>query len=805
MITAKAHLRLIILLTFCLLPLGMQAQEFVHVMHDTLVCTSDSVYISGGLNLGHEVVVQGGEATRSVSERVFLPDGKPCGTMGCSYRASVTFSGFGVNDIIESVEDIEFLRINIEHSYIGDIYINVTCPNTQKATIMRFGGSTTSSCHTAIPTTDRGWLSGSNVSGGTYFGLPVDSEDSSFPCDETRYSNRPGTGWNYCWSNNTTSGYQYASGDGIIYRSGHASNGSSIDSSNVAAGTRFYHPDQSFQNLVGCPLNGEWYVEVIDGFGVDNGYIFGWELALSEEKLRAASGIDSLSTSCNSIVHIDDSSFYAVRPDGDYADTTVTYPIAVHFHGGTVIDTTVSVTFHAPEHTLLVTNLCQGRLYTFRDTIDITSDTSIFDYFTDRYGCDSIIENRFIHYYIPEYTLLSDTLCVGKPYTFRDTITILSDTSIFDTLTNYYGCDSIVENEFIFHYRPLYTLVTDTLCFNREYTFRDSIPILADTSIFDTLATIHGCDSIVENKFIFVDGIIPHILMSLDNVHWHEDTLIMGCKPMRLFLRDSVSGPDPLGVRHWNLGDSTLIDDTVHLPDTFLAPSTFSHIYDTLGIFSISLDVKGVSGCHNGKTLDSIIWVFDAPEAAFFWNPEEMAISNAETQFTNLSTPEGLCYNWLIETTPGGEKDSLNEVSPFYCWGEPNEVKAGDYNVDLIAIWTHMGPDSVLWECRDTATHTVTIINDWLQFPNLVTPNNDGVNDTWVVKNLVEFQLYSMNEVWIYDAWGALVFHTRNIRSMDDFWDPAATGAPDGTYYYRFMAQGEYGLVKRNGLIEVVR
>ena len=58
-----------------------------------------------------------------------------------------------------------------------------------------------------------------------------------------------------------------------------------MDSSNVAAGTQFYHPDDSFSNLIGCPLNGDWYIEVQDGWNIDNGYIFGWELALSTEML----------------------------------------------------------------------------------------------------------------------------------------------------------------------------------------------------------------------------------------------------------------------------------------------------------------------------------------------------------------------------------------------------------------------------------------------------------------------------------------------------------------------------------------
>ncbi len=79
------------------------------------------------------------------------------------------------------------------------------------------------------------------------------------------------------------------------------------------------------------------------------------------------------------------------------------------------------------------------------------------------------------------------------------------------------------------------------------------------------------------------------------------------------------------------------------------------------------------------------------------------------------------------------------------------------------------------------------------------------MNDIWKVVNLVEYGNYPTNELWIYNQWGAEVYHVRDIRSDADFWDPNATASPDGTYYFRFSARGIYGVVKRNGVIEVLR
>ena len=129
----------------------------------------------------------------------------------------------------------------------------------------------------------------------------------------------------------------------------------------------------------------------------------------------------------------------------------------------------------------------------------------------------------------------------------------------------------------------------------------------------------------------------------------------------------------------------------------------------------------------------------------------------------------------------------------------------GDFEVVLTAILDYNGPYGDTVFCYDSASRMVTIVNDWLQFPNLVSPNGDGVNDRWRVVNLLECGQYSMNELWIYNSWGVLVYHVENIREEGDFWDPKETGSADGTYYYRFTAKSMFGVVKRNGVIEVVR
>lgn len=68
-----------------------------------------------------------------------------------------------------------------------------------------------------------------------------------------------------------------------------------------------------------------------------------------------------------------------------------------------------------------------------------------------------------------------------------------------------------------------------------------------------------------------------------------------------------------------------------------------------------------------------------------------------------------------------------------------------------------------------------------LVFPNVFSPNNDGNNDTWVVKNL---EKYSDNDLTIINRWGNEVY---KARSYQNNW--TGDGLSEGTYYYIVRAK----------------
>lgn len=83
--------------------------------------------------------------------------------------------------------------------------------------------------------------------------------------------------------------------------------------------------------------------------------------------------------------------------------------------------------------------------------------------------------------------------------------------------------------------------------------------------------------------------------------------------------------------------------------------------------------------------------------------------------------------------------------------------------------------------CVATGAITITVKEDYkLEGTNLLTPNGDGRNDYWIVKNI---DMYPDNEVKIFDRAGRMVFQQRSYANK---WNGTVNGhaLAEGTYYY---------------------
>ena len=84
-----------------------------------------------------------------------------------------------------------------------------------------------------------------------------------------------------------------------------------------------------------------------------------------------------------------------------------------------------------------------------------------------------------------------------------------------------------------------------------------------------------------------------------------------------------------------------------------------------------------------------------------------------------------------------------------------------------------------------------------------ITPNGDGVNDTWMIYNI---ENHPNNYVRVFNRWGDLVFEARNYQNdWDGHIKSKSESLPDGaSYYYQIDLDGN-GTIEYDGWIYITR
>lgn len=169
-----------------------------------------------------------------VADTTFLPDGS-----GASYTTSIPVQCFAFGTTLTNPSQIQGICLNMEHSYLGDLEIKISCPNNQTAILKQYPGG-----------------------GSTFLGQPNDPGPGDLI---------PGIGSDYCFANTATWGTMLGMAANTVPVTGMAPG---TPGNSMISGT--YTSFQSFTNLIGCPLNGNWTITVTDNLLSDNGYIFNW-------------------------------------------------------------------------------------------------------------------------------------------------------------------------------------------------------------------------------------------------------------------------------------------------------------------------------------------------------------------------------------------------------------------------------------------------------------------------------------------------------------------------------------------------
>jgi gliding motility-associated-like protein len=83
--------------------------------------------------------------------------------------------------------------------------------------------------------------------------------------------------------------------------------------------------------------------------------------------------------------------------------------------------------------------------------------------------------------------------------------------------------------------------------------------------------------------------------------------------------------------------------------------------------------------------------------------------------------------------------------------------------------------------------------------PNAFSPNGDGLNDTWFIPAL---RAYSEFTVSVYNRYGQLIFHTKNMVKP---WDGTFNGRPQPPSAYVYIVDIKAGERILKGTLVLVR
>jgi gliding motility-associated-like protein len=149
-------------------------------------------------------------------------------------------------------------------------------------------------------------------------------------------------------------------------------------------------------------------------------------------------------------------------------------------------------------------------------------------------------------------------------------------------------------------------------------------------------------------------------------------------------------------------------------------------------------------------------------------------LTNEGVYTDTLATSEG-CDSIIILSlfvTPPSVKYDVAEI----CQGE--EYVFGNQNLDVSGIYsdtvqTISGCDSVL-------VLELSVVDCEFQISNILTPNDDGQNDTWKVSDPTKIEGC---DVAIYNRWGEIVYQSNDYNNQ---WAGTRNNEqlPDGVYFY---------------------
>lgn len=317
-------------------------------------------------------------------------------------------------------------------------------------------------------------------------------------------------------------------------------------------------------------------------------------------------------------------------------------------------------------------------------------------------GCSASASRTVDVYPLPVADFSTSNACLNSPTNFTDMSTTVPGSSI-QSWTWAFGDGSPVSNA-----------TNTTHIYNLTGTYNPTLVV----------STTFGCtDTTSKNLVIYP---VPAIAYNIIDTS--------GCVDFCTYFTATSNPTDLITNWQWSFGDNTITGTTANL----------SHCYTNIGTFTVTLAGTTVNGCLATSSQTSTIHVYPHPVADFAYTPTNPTTSAPEVYYTNMSQ-NITGFVWYFDDNTKNLTDN-NPIHSFETAGE---------HCTVLEVFNQYG-------CSDRKMACVVIDQDFTFYvPNAFTPSSTtGINDlfTGYGTNIAKF------EMWIYDRWGELIYHTNDIN-----------------------------------------
>lgn len=215
----------------------------------------------------------------------------------------------------------------------------------------------------------------------------------------------------------------------------------------------------------------------------------------------------------------------------------------------------------------------------------------------------------------------------------------------------------------------------------------------------------------------------------------------------------------------WDFGDGTSTE-IIKNP---------THSYSKSGFYTVKLQATSNNNCKSEFSQNVELFKLPAVSAG-----TDLRISKGYS--TKLNATGARYYEWSPITNLSDPNISNPEASPQQTT-------------------TYFLKGTNEYGCVGYDTITVFVDDNFQLDPNtVITPDNNGKNDTWVIQNI---ELYPNTKVYVFDRLGTEVFSATNYKNDWNCTNKDNEILPDGTYYYVIQFNGSTRIYK--GALTIIR